>query len=148
MKTAALMLVSLIVGGLFPIQGALNSHLNRFLNHPLQASFISFAGAIILLVILLLIFHPALPDTGKLFELDWYYFMGGACGVGFVTMFIILAPKIGIANTTAAFIAGQLMASVFLDHFGAIGLPVNPISMHRVIGCLLLIGGLLMIQRT
>jgi len=149
LKTAAFIMIAFFVGGLFPIQGAINSHLGKFLNNPLQASFISFACAILLLSFLLLCIRPDFPDVSQLFELKWYYFVGGGvCGVSFVTMFVILTPKIGIADATTAFIAGELIMSVILDHFGVFGLEIHHISMERFIGCLFLFAGLILIQKS
>ncbi len=148
MKTAVFIMIAFFVGGLFPIQGAINSHLGKFFNNPLQASFISFTCAIFLLSFLLLCIRPEFPDFDKLFKLKWYYFIGGGvCGVSFVTMFIMLTPEIGIANATTAFIAGELIMSVLLDHFGIFGLEIHEISITRFIGCLFLFAGLLLIQK-
>ncbi len=148
MKTAVFIMIAFLVGGLFPIQGAINSHLGKFFNNPLQASFISFTCAILLLSFLLLCIRPDFPNFEQLFKLKWYYFVGGGvCGVSFVTMFIVLTPIIGIANATTAFIAGELIMSVLLDHFGVFGLEIHHISMPRFIGCLFLFAGLIMIQK-
>ncbi len=149
MKTAVFIMIAFLVGGLFPIQGAINSHLGKFFDNPLQASFISFTCAILILSFLLLCIRPDFPDFEQLFKLKWYYFVGGGiCGVSFVTMFIILTPIIGIANATTAFIAGELIMSVFLDHFGIFGLEIHEISMARFIGCLFLFAGLILIQKS
>jgi transporter family-2 protein len=39
------------------------------------------------------------------------------------------------------------MASLILDHYGWVGFPQQPITSTRVVGALLVIGGVLLIQR-
>lgn len=56
--------------------------------------------------------------------------------------------KVGVAALTAAVIAGQIAASVALDHFGAFGLDVKPVNWSRVAGAVLVIGGAILAQRS
>ena len=146
MKNLLFILIALCVGGLVPIQGSLNAHLSKGLNHPLQATFISFFGAVILLVLILFALGPALPSMAQLKSIPFFYYTGGAYGVVFVTTILVLAPRIGIANTIVATIVGQLILSVILDHCGAFGLARYPVNGWRVIGCLGLLVSLYLIQ--
>ncbi|MNP55794.1 hypothetical protein D3C76_1504640 [compost metagenome] len=43
-------------------------------------------------------------------------------------------------------LAGQVVASLLLDHFGWFGLVERQVTMPRVLGALLLIGGVVLIQ--
>ena len=148
MKTFLFLMLALAVGGLLPIQGAINAHLGKSLNHPLQATFISFFGAIIVLVVLLVALNPPLPTLAKLTSTPALYFSGGVYGVIFVTTILMLTPRIGIANTIVATIIGQLIVSVALDHVGGLGLVRRPINGYRLLGCLGLLVSLYLIQKT
>jgi bacterial/archaeal transporter family-2 protein len=44
-------------------------------------------------------------------------------------------------------VAGQLLLSVVLDHFGAMGMPKQPINLGRIAGIGLVIAGVLMVRR-
>jgi transporter family-2 protein len=46
----------------------------------------------------------------------------------------------------AFLLGGQMLASLILDHFGIFGYPVQPISLWRVVGVLLLCAGVLLIK--
>lgn len=148
MKNYIFLFLALCVGGLLPIQGSINAHLGKSLNHPLQATFISFFGAIIVLFLLLLALSPSLPSVSQLKSTPAFYYTGGIYGVMFVTTILMLAPKIGIANTLVATIIGQLIVSVALDHFGAFGLMRHPVNGFRLMGCTGLIVSLYLIQKT
>ena len=136
------------MGGLIPIQSSFNTFLSEQLKSPLQAAFINFAGGIIVLTILLfLVFRVSLPAIETLKSIPWYYYIGGAIGVSFVTMVVMLTPKIGITNVLAGALVGQLIISAIMDHYGLLNLNVHPISWNRVLGILFLITGIYLTQR-
>lgn len=59
---------------------------------------------------------------------------------------VILAFKLGATGLMAWIIAGQLVASVLLDHTGALGFAVREISWQRIAGVLLLLGGAVLVN--
>ena len=48
----------------------------------------------------------------------------------------MLAPKLGASSWVVAVVAGQVLASVALDHFGLAGFPVQPFNLIRAAGLL------------
>lgn len=62
-------------------------------------------------------------------------------GAIYVTAFILLTPRLGIAAMAAFFISGQMIASLVVDHYGWLGVPVRPIDLQRLIGLLFVIAG-------
>ena len=147
MKNLLLLVVALGAGGLVPVQGSINARLSEGLNHPLQATFISFFGAVLLLIVVLLALHPALPSLAQLRTIPPIYYTGGIYGVMFVTTLLVLTPHIGIASTVTATIVGQLILSVILDHFGLFGLTRHPMGLSRVLGSAGLLISLYLIQK-
>lgn len=148
MKNILFLFLALCAGGLLPIQGSLNAHLGKSLNHPLQATFISFFGAVVVLLILLLALNPSVPSLSQLKSTPVLYYTGGIYGVIFVTAILMLTPRIGIANTLVATIIGQLLVSVILDHFALFGLVRHPINGFRLLGCVGLVVSLYLIQKS
>jgi transporter family-2 protein len=71
---------------------------------------------------------------------------GGAFGVCFISLALVLLPKLGASGFMALALAGQVVASLVLDHFGWFGLVQRQVSLPRVLGALLLIGGVVLIQ--
>lgn len=148
MKLWVYISLALLVGGLVPLQGTINAGLSKHMHHPLQASFISFMGAVITLVALLFILRPEMPSLPQIKSVPLRYFTGGIYGVIFVTTILALTPRIGIANTVVATIVGQLIVSVIFDHFGLLGLSRQPATLSRILGCAGLIASLYFIQKT
>lgn len=138
-----------VLGGCFlPVQGALNSKLSVVLNHPLQATFVSYLGGLLTCCVLLLYFAPALPSIRQLQGIDWYLLCGGALGMVFVTSMLLLMPVIGVTTMLAAALVGQLIMASFLDHLGFMNMPIIKFDLNRLlgIGCLCL--GLYLIQKS
>jgi transporter family-2 protein len=70
----------------------------------------------------------------------------GAFGVLYVMLAIALIPKLGAATVVALLVAGQLIASLAFDHFGLLGVPRQPADLQRVLGALMLLGGVVLIR--
>jgi bacterial/archaeal transporter family-2 protein len=77
-------------------------------------------------------------------RLPWYMFASGIFGlVLFLTMNVTL-PRLGAAVMITLIIVGQLLVGVVVDHFGWLGVPVQPASLSRIVGVgVLLVGGYL-----
>lgn len=137
----------MLVGFLTPMQGAINSQLSRFMHHPLQASFISFLGGLVSLSIIIILLGIAFPGLPTFKTIPWYLYLGGFIGAGFVSTMLILIPRIGALNMLGAAIAGQLIMSVIIDHYGLFGVPQHSMNYYRAGGILLLMGGLLLMRK-
>lgn len=61
-------------------------------------------------------------------------YLGGVFGGAFVIAAMALAPKIGVAQTTAALVFGQIVASLLIDHFGIMGAPRLPLTTMQIAG--------------
>ncbi|WP_320167946.1 DMT family transporter [Mangrovibacterium marinum] len=140
-------LIVLVIGTLLAVQGSINTQLTTFLRHPLQGALVNFLVGFICALALNFIFRTQTPDWGQLSTAPWYLFAGGLLGAIFVSSVIFFIPKIGVTTVLAASIAGQLIAASIIDHFGFFGLAVHQISAGRIAGILLLLGGIVLIQK-
>ncbi len=138
--------VGLLSGCLLGAQPSVNGQLGRSLEHPLQATLISFASGTAIIVVLSLIsgtFPPSFTVPPR--ELPWWIWFGGAIGVVMVTTSLILVPRVGSLPWFAAVMTGQTVAALLLDHFGLLGNPRSPASPLRLLGAAFLIAGVLII---
>jgi transporter family-2 protein len=74
--------------------------------------------------------------------------MGGLYGCAFVVSAAWGVPRLGVATTITVMIAGQLLLSLALDHFGALGVEKQPLSLGRIVGVALVIGGVVLVRRS
>ncbi len=59
---------------------------------------------------------------------------------------IVTAPKLGAATLVALILAGQAFASLLVDHFGWVGFEEHPVTLLRLLGILLLAGGVALVR--
>ena len=140
----------LLAGAVLPIQGAVNAQLRGDIDAPITVGAFSFVVATVSMAIVLagvLVFTRVPPPrfTG-LGAVPWWAWLGGACGATYVTSVFLLIPEIGVAATVALTVAGQQVASVFVDRYGLLRLPRRPISVRRLGGVVLLLVGVALIQ--
>lgn len=142
MNGRSIYLLSALAGGaILPIQVALNTLLKRYVGEPMQVTFISyFAGTLESLAICFLARYPV-PNWTLLSQTSWWMWIGGCMGTLYVWSTIFATPKIGVALALALTIAGQMIAALFLDHYGAIGLNKLPASPKRIAGVVLVVLG-------
>jgi len=149
MNPLALLPVFLVLaaGGMIALQAPTNAMLARAGGSPVLAALISFTvGTLCLFVVWLGTGNR--PSSSSFAGLPWYAWIGGAYGAVYVAIAAYAAPKIGLASLITIGIAGQIAVALWLDHIGALGLPREPINLGRVLGALLVVGGVVLVRRS
>lgn len=141
------LLVCLVAGALMPLQAGVNAQLARWVGNPVVASLVSFAVGTLVLFAYSAALRPQLPAPGALAAAPWWVWVGGLLGAVFVTAGAAFAPRLGAATFISVTIAGQVLVSVLLDHFGAVGFAERPVTPLRLVGALLLVAGVLMVRK-
>ena len=137
----------LAAGAVLPIQAGINVGLARGWGHPLWAAAVSFGIGTLFLLGVALGARLALPNWQQLSELPAWAWSGGMLGAFYVTVMVIFAPRLGAATLLALIVAGQMLASVLLDHFGVLGFRQEAISVLRLLGVVLLFLGVMLIRK-
>ena len=140
-------LLALVAGAMMPTQAAINNKLAGFVASPISAAFISFLIGTVGLFVYMLATGTPLRSLVNIKDAPPIAWIGGLLGAFFVTCTVILAPRIGVAMTFSLIVAGQMLITLVLDHFGFLGLPVKEISLARVGGVLLITAGVVIIRR-
>lgn len=142
-----LLLLAIAAGVLLPVQAGLNAQLRTVIGSPVAAALISFlVGTAGLAVVALGIRTPMMLQTAWA-AAPWWQWTGGLIGAAYVLASIVLAPRLGAATLVAAVVAGQMLSSLILDQYGLVGFAVHPISPIRLAGAVLVIVGVILIQR-
>jgi transporter family-2 protein len=137
--------LALIAGALVPLQGALNAKLAAAAASPIHASLVSFIVGTAAIAAYALVTRQAVSWSGMA-GAPWYAWLGGFCGAFALTAIILLFPRLGPGLGFGLIIAGQLLASVALEHFNILVAEPHPISLLRLAGVGLVIGGVAMIR--
>ncbi len=143
--------LALGAGGSLPVQGAVNA----LLRHDLGgASFavgtISFFVATLAMAAVMLLAlawrKTPRPSIAGVRTMPWWGWLGGLAGATYVTTVFTAIPVIGAAAAVGFTVAGQQVASVFVDRYGWFRLPKRPVSGPRLVGVLLLLAGVVFIK--
>jgi bacterial/archaeal transporter family-2 protein len=140
------LLVAVVAGAVLPLQVGVNAELSRWVNDPVRAAFVSFlVGTVALLIIAAFVRKP-LPSISRLGDVPWWAWTGGLIGAFYVAASIVLGPKLGAATFIAAIVAGQAIASVVIDQYGWVGFKEHPATPGRVVGMVLVAGGVALVR--
>ncbi|HOL71910.1 MAG TPA: DMT family transporter [Bryobacteraceae bacterium] len=68
-------------------------------------------------------------------------FTAGILGATLVFAIAWLIPQVGAGPVMITLLAGQVLGGLIMSHFGWLGSPVQPITLAKVIGVLVMVGG-------
>ena len=146
MEALFLVLVALLVGAGYPIQAGVNATIATYQGHPLWAAFTNTTVASLVLLAIIIAMRIPVPPLPAVAGAPVWAWGGGFLGAFFVFSSLVLAPKLGAAAFLSTTIVGTMAAALIIDHFGFLAYKPQPITMLRVIGALMVIGGMLLIQ--
>lgn len=141
------LVLAVLAGATLPTQAGINSGLQvHWAGNPVLASLVSFSVGTLALVVWCLVMRigPAMPATGTT---QWWHWTGGLLGAFFVSAVTYLAPRLGATSMVMLILAGQVCASVLLDHFGVLGYSQKALNLPRLIGLVMVGGGVYLIRR-
>lgn len=140
-------LLAIVIGTLMPLQAGLNAELTRHLNHPFLGALISLASGALIVSIFVMFSGYGFSDLKKLISAPPHLMLGGVLGAIFVGSSLFFIPRMGATAMIAAFITGQIIGSLVIDHYGMLSLAPAPVSLQRIIGVFFLFIGLFLVLR-
>lgn len=148
MSTSTLIyaLLAALAGSCIALQATVNSAFRKNLDSPWFAAFFSICGTILTASAFILLYRPTAPSWEQLKSTQWWNWIGGPLGALIVLAGAALVQRLGAAPFIALVVAGQLITSMLLDHFALLNLQENPITWGRVLGALMVVGGVLCIK--
>jgi bacterial/archaeal transporter family-2 protein len=141
------LLLALLAGAVMPTQAAINNRLASSVESPVLAALVSFFVGTAALFLYALVSGETLSNLAGIKNAAPIAWTGGLLGALFVTAAVVLVPRLGVAMTFSLIIAGQMLITLVLDHFGFLGLPVKEISLPRIGGILLITAGVVLIRK-
>ena len=131
-------ILALLIGALISIMVSFNSGLEGYVGSTYSVVLIHTIGLITILIVAVIkkekiVIKEAIP---------FYLFLGGIFGVMLTLVNVITIGSIGVALTTALAVFGQLVFSSLVDHFGLFGLTKYEFNPKKIVGFLIVFGGL------
>jgi transporter family-2 protein len=147
---AGWIVLALLAGAVLPVQGVVNGLLRHDLGAPFVVGAVSFLVATLAMAVALLfsatVLRAPAPTLQGLPAMPWWGWLGGFAGAIYVTTVFTAIPVIGASAAVGLTVAGQQVASVFVDRHGWFRLPKRDVSPLRLLGVVILLAGVATIK--
>lgn len=140
-------ILGILAGIGLPIQTSINTRLREHVGSPYRASLVSFAMALVLLLGMLVVTGQGIgfPFARLAREPVWIW-LGGVCGVIFLTGNILLLSKVGSVQTVVLPVLGQILMGLVIDSSGLFYAERSQLTLMRVVGAVLVVVGVLVVS--
>ncbi|WP_375454003.1 DMT family transporter [uncultured Methylobacterium sp.] len=136
----------LLAGIANAVQPGQNGTLAKGFSQPLTAGLVVGIGAAFsILVVGLVSRRLAWPSYAEIAQVPWWAWGGGFLGGGVVVTQLLIARQIGAGAFLGLLVTAGVVTSILLDHFGWAGFDVHPATVWRVLGGILMIGGVALV---
>lgn len=132
--------VMLLIGVVLALHLTMNAQVGVILKNPKMGNAIFWTiGGITAILIGLTSWDTEVFTRVK--DIPIWLLTAGAMGAALVFGIAWAIPQIGAGPAFVLMIAGQIFTGMVFSHYGLLGSPVEPISLMKILGALLLIGG-------
>lgn len=137
-------LISLAAGIGIPIMAALNAGLGARIASPWAAAVVLFmVGLLSSTIILAWMGIPKMPT-----QLPPVHFMlAGVLTAFYILTVTAIMPRFGVSNVVFFVLLGQIFSATVIDHYGLFNTEPLPVSPIRLLGVLLMIGGIFLARK-
>jgi bacterial/archaeal transporter family-2 protein len=126
---------------------SMNAQLRNSLQNPWLASLISFLLILAFFVCAYAAMPRPLPTSESIAAMPWWAPFGGLAGAFAVFAGLTMVDKIGAGPFNGMIITANICASLAIDHFGLLNMPIHSISFLRIVGGGLMILGIGLIAK-
>jgi transporter family-2 protein len=137
--------IILVCGALQAWGPPMNGALRGALTNPWLASTISFLPIVAFLVVLFFCFPSPLPTAEGVSAMPWWAPLGGLIGAFAVIAGLLFVDKVGAGAFAGLTITANILMSLLIDQFGMFGMEVHHLNIWRIVGGVLMVGGIALI---
>lgn len=135
----------LLAGALQAFGPPMNGALRKSLENPWLASTVSFLPIVAFLMVLFFCLPSPLPTARGLASMPWWAPLGGLLGAFAVIMGLLFVDKIGAGPFAGLTITANILMSLAVDQFGLFGIEQHSLNVWRILGGILMTGGIVLI---
>jgi transporter family-2 protein len=139
------LIIAIISGALMSIQGVFNTGVTKQTNIWLSAGFVQLTAFIVCVVAWFVTGRES--NIGALFRIDHkYMLLGGAMGA-FITFTVVKSvDSLGPARAIMLIVTAQLLVAYGIELFGMFGIEKANFEWRKVIGMVIIIGGIIIFK--
>jgi transporter family-2 protein len=144
MTSSLQILIPIVVGISVAVQAQFMAEVDRSAG-TIVAMFVTYGGGGLLITLVMLALGGG--NISALATVPPTVLFAGVLGLIIVGGISFSAPRIGLVGTFTTIVTVQFIASALIDHYGFFGATVRAMSVSRVAGIAMLLGGVWMIVR-
>ena len=134
-----IILIGLVGGIAVGLQAPMASMITQRLG-MFESVFIVHVGGALIALLPLLFFYSG-GNLARWRELPWYTLLAGGFGLIVIGALSHMIPRIGVGAAVITIVAGQMLVSTVLDHFGWLGGMGRPMELTKALGLLVVLAG-------
>lgn len=132
---------TVLVGLLNAVQAGVNGTLGKGIGQ-FQAGLVVFTTSFVMFTLLGAVSgRLGWPGPDRIATVPWWAWCGGLLGGLFVLAQLFVAQSLGSAVFMGIVVTASTVMSLALDHWGLVGFQQHSISLGRIVGAVLMIGG-------
>jgi bacterial/archaeal transporter family-2 protein len=144
----SLFIVALLAGAGLVVQVGMNARIGAALAGSTgAAAAVNFAVGLAGLLAFLLATQVPLPTRTQMGAVPAWAWFGGLLGAFYVCTATFVGPRIGALLLLALTLAGQMTASLVVDHYGLLGFAQHPVTLTKLAGVALLVAGIVLVAK-
>ncbi|MED3728330.1 DMT family transporter [Priestia filamentosa] len=135
-------IIALLAGASLSLEGAIYGELGKVIGE-LESSFYNFAGGSIIMGLLWIFFGKGKLSYTR--EAPKWTLVGGLFGLIYLTSIVISVPFVGVGITMVSIVIGQMVMSMFIEHFGWLGSQKIAVNKEKVFALISMVIALILI---
>ena len=136
-----------IAGALQAFGAVMNGQLRIYLVNSWLASLVSFLPAVLFFAAIFAVLPRPLPSAENVSAMPWWAPLGGLTGAVAVFAGLTLIDKVGAGPLTGLLITANILASLAIDNYGLLNMPIHELNGWRILGGFFMVAGVALITR-
>ncbi len=147
MKLITLYIMAFVGGVFLAVQAGFNTQLGNLTKQPILAVVASSVVSLILGIAFIFLVNKETVQLSLMKQVPLYlWIVGGIFSVIGISLYFYTIPKLGISKMITLGLCGQLIFSVIAGKYGWLNLPVEPITIKKIVGIISMIAGIILIN--
>ncbi len=139
-------LIAVGTGALAPLQGT-NAELYKHWQQPIWTTVWVYLSGLAAILLIQAAFRQQLPAHEAVVSAPWWAWVGGALSIVTTLAALMFAQRLGSGMFTGLSLTASILVSILLDQMGWIGFKQHTASPLRILGGLLMVGGVWLVSR-
>ena len=139
-------LIAIGAGALAPLQGT-NAELYKHWQQPIWTTVWVYLSGLATILLIQAAFRQQLPAHEAVAAAPWWAWIGGSLSIVTTLVALMFAQKLGSGMFTGLSLTASILVSILMDQMGWIGFKQHTASPLRILGGLLMVGGVWLVSR-